>query len=361
MSSPTEHLRRDASGRCVGACALLLVAWMASGSLHATGLPLQVIHRIALPGAAPVTGIDFDASGAQAYVATGATVAAFDVASMRQTSTLPLPAAAAALAIDKQDGKGYAAIAAPAELVVFQLHPLRIESTIPMHDGAPSALLYAPSERALYVLSRAHSSIARWDVASDKRTGQVRLPGELGQMASNARGTLYVANAADNTIDVVDGHSMNSLGAIPASDCVGPTGLAMDPVGRRLFVSCRDGARTVIDTDLGFTFESFPAAKPGPTQMIFAMHPFGPNGWKGAAFSAGENDVLAALRMNAFINYSNGGTRALDGRCQAMALDVSAGQLWLAIARSSSAASNASIAARSVELQVLTPKEGAIP
>ncbi|OOG55008.1 hypothetical protein B0E47_09270 [Rhodanobacter sp. B05] len=334
---------------------------MVSGSLGATELPLRVSHRIAVPSAAPVSGIGFDATGAHAYVATGATVDALDVASARQTGTLQLPAAAVAMAIDPQDGKGYAAIAAPSELVVFQLHPLHIESTIPLRDGVPSALLYASSERALYVLSRASSTIARWDAASGKRTGQVRLSGKPGQMATNARGTLYVANTTGNAIDAVDEHGMNNLGAIPTKDCVGPTGLAMDPIGRRLFVSCQDGARTVIDTDLGFTFESFPAGTPGPSQMIFAMHPFGAGGWKGAAFNAGDNGELAALRMNAFVNYSAGGTYALDGKVQAIALNAPAGQLWLALDRPRPTTTDANAPAEHAELLVLTPSEGCTP
>lgn len=361
MNPRTRHSHRGASGRWLGARALLLTVWMVSGSLHATGLPLKVVHRLTVSGSAPVTGIGFDASGARAYVAAGSTVNAFDVASFRQVGTLRLPAAAVAMAIDKQVGKGYAAIAAPAELVVFQLHPLRIEATIPLRDAAPSALHYASSERALYVLSSASSSVARWDLASGKRTGQIQLRGELGQMATNARGTLYVVNTAGNAIDVVDGRSMSKLGAIPVSDCIGPTGLAMDPVGRRLFVSCRDGARTVIDTDLGFTFESFPAGSPGSSQMVFAMHPFGSKSWKGGAFNAGDSGELAALRMNAFVNYSAGGTYALDEKCRALALNVSAGQLWLALGRSPTSATASSIAAQPADVLVLAFNAGATP
>lgn len=361
MNVLTEYVCRGASRRCVGACALLLIGSMVSGSLGATELPLHVIHRMEVPSMTPVSGIGFDAAGTQAYVATGAAVNAFDATPVRRTDTLQLPGAAVAMAIDQVGGKGYVAIASPAELVVFKLHPLHIESTIPLRDDVPSALLYASSEHALYVLSRASSTIARWDTASGKRTGQVRLPGTLGQMATGARGTLYVANTTGNAIDAVDEHGMNNLGAIPTKDCVGPTGLAMDPIGRRLFVSCQDGARAVIDTDLGFTFESFPAGTPGSSQMIFAMHPFGAGGWKGAAFSAGDNGELAGLRMNAFINYSAGGTYALGGKVQAMALNAPAGQLWLALAQPRSTTTHANAPADHVELLVLIPSEGATP
>ncbi|HZX70403.1 MAG TPA: hypothetical protein VFE77_06245 [Rhodanobacter sp.] len=361
MKGPTDCVCSEAISRCVGACALVLSGWMLSGSLRATELPLHVSHRMVVPSTTRVSGIGFDAAGAQAYLATGAAVTAFDATSFRQTDSLQLPAAAVAMAIDQEGSKGYAAIAAPAELVVFKLHPLHIESTIPLHDGVPAALLYASSEHALYVLSDASSTITRWDAASGKRSGQVRLSGALGQMATNARGTLYVANTTANAVDAVDEHSMKRLGAIPTKHCVGPTGLAMDPIGRRLFVSCQDGARTVIDTDMGFTFESFPTGTPGSSQMVFAMHPFGAGGWKGAAFNAGGNGELAGLRMNAFVNYSAGGTYALDGKVQAIALNVPAGQLWLALARPQSTTTEANAPAQHVELLVLTPSKGPTP
>lgn len=312
-----------------------LIACVCCGVAAAGTLPLQVTKRIEIAGADPVQAIASGPGGVQVYVASGRAIRVYDVASGRLTGTLPLPSPVVDMTADASGGVGYAALTAPARVVVFGLQPLRIRSTMALPDGTPSALLLDAAAHALYVESSRASSLARFDTSSGKRVAALRLDGTLQQMATDGRGTLYVANMNHNAIDTVDTARMTRTSAIPLQGCTQPTGLSMDPVGRRLFVACRDGARAVVDTDMGFTFESLHADVPGAMRTVFGFHPFGAGGWKGGAFSAGEASQLTAIRMNAFINYSAAGSYPLHGTCQALALDGAGRGLWLAVAQSS--------------------------
>ncbi|MGH8300534.1 MAG: YncE family protein, partial [Steroidobacteraceae bacterium] len=151
-------------------------------------------------------------------------------------------------------------------------------------------------------------------------------------IAGDGRGTLYVANGATDAIDVIDTGKMTAVGSIPTPDCHAPTGLALDRVGRRLFVACGNGTALVIDTDMGFAFEQLPIQKGTALRTLFAFRPGGPGDWKGGAFIAGDGPELDAIRMNAFISYTSGGSMPLPGRATAMAVSPSAEELWIALA-----------------------------
>lgn len=333
-----------------------LIACLCCGSAAAAALPLQVTRRIAVAGTDGVRAIVPGLDGAQVYVASGREIRVYDVASGQLAGTLPLPAPVVDMTVDTGAGVGYAALASPAKVEVFGLHPLRIRSAITLTDGAPSSLLLDAGAHALYVESEAAGSLAKFDTTGGQRVAALRLDGALRQMAVDGRGTLYVANMSHTALDAVDTAHMTAIGSIPLQDCKQPTGLAMDPVGRRLFVSCTDGGRPVIDTDMGFTFEHLHTDVPGSMRTVFGFHPFGADGWKGGAFSAGDASQITAIRMNAFINYSAAGTYPLGGISQALALAPNGRGLWLAVAHTSGK-SNSTIGP--VELWLLTTAAGA--
>lgn len=342
------------------ACALRSLCWLTAclccGSAAAAALPLQVTQRITVAGADSVRAIVPGPGGTQVYVASGREIRAYDVASGQLAGTLSLPASVVDMTADAGAGVGYAALASPAKVAVFGLHPLRIRSTITLTDGAPSSLLLDAGAHTLYVESEAAGSLAKFDTTNGRRVAALRLDGALQQMAVDGRGTLYVANMSHAALDAVDTSNMTAIGTIPLQDCKQPTGLAMDPVGRRLFVACTDGGRPVIDTDMGFTFEHLHTDVPGSMRTVFGFHPFGADGWKAGAFSAGNASQLTAIRMNAFINYSTAGTYPLDGTSQALALAPNGRGLWLAVAHTSGK-SNSTIGP--VELWLLMTAPGA--
>ncbi|HEY7890213.1 MAG TPA: hypothetical protein VIC29_18480 [Steroidobacteraceae bacterium] len=309
-------------------------AAVAAGFPAAAGtLPFAITHRIEVTGGSPIAALAFAPDGRQAYAAAGDELRSFDVATGEPGAVVQARGQLVGLATSSEGGGSlYAAVRAPARLLVLSLHPLRIRADDPIRSGAPSALLYELGEHALYVESRSGHSVARLDSGDGKTIGVARLQGDLAQMAGDGRGTLYVANPAGDTIDVIATDKMRFTGAIPTPNCHAPTGLDLDPVGRRLFVACGNGTALVIDTDMGFAFEQLPIQKGAPLRTVFTFHPGGPNGWKGGAFIAGDGPVLDAIRMNAFISYTSAGSMPLSGPATALAVSPAGGQLWIALA-----------------------------
>ena len=316
-----------------GTLAVTAAALAATVTAAAGPLPFGVAHRIDLADGSPVTALAFAADGKLAYAAVGDELHGFEVATAAPEAIVKAPGPVVGLASSSEAGGTlYAAIGTPARLLFLNGHPLRVRSSVAVGGSAPSGLLYEPGEHALYVESRAGHSVTRLDSRGGKMIAVAHLRGDLAQMAADGRGTLYVADTGADAIHVIDTGKMTAIGAIPTPDCHAPTGLALDPVGRRLFVACGNGTALVIDTDMGFAFEQLPIQKGTALRTVFAFHPGGSGGWKGGAFIAGDGPGLDAIRMNAFISYASGGSMPLPGRATALAVSPSAEQLWIAVA-----------------------------
>lgn len=317
------------------AAAILLAAATFGPSLAAAAgaFPYRVLHRISLEGAGAAPAVAFGPAGKHFYAAVGQELRSYDAVSAQPGAGMKLPGAAVAIAAStRDDGVLYVATRAPARLLILAVNPLRIRSSIGLRGGAPSALLYDDVADALYLESAAGRAVTRLDPKTGRPLGTVRLTGRLTQMAGNGRGTLYVADAAGDDLEVIAGAAMKRLGAIPLSRCTAPTGLAMDPVGRRLFVACGNGVALVVDEEMGFAFERLPIERASDLRLVFALHPLGAGGWKGGVFMAGDGPALDAIQMKAFISYVGGGSLPLDGRCTALAVSAAARRLVVALA-----------------------------
>ena len=350
------------TARMARASALALAAAALAVNVPAAGgtLPFIVAHRIVLTGSSPVGSLAFAPDGKLAYAAAGDTVRSLEVATGTPVDVVKLPGQVVGLAASSDEGGTvYVAVRAPAQLVFLSMHPLRIRASVPIRGGAPTALLYEPGEHSLYVESGSGHSVTRLDSGNGKTVAVVHLQGDLEQMAGDGRGTVYVANAASDAIDVLATGNMTSLGGIPTPDCHAPTGLDLDPVGRRLFVACSNGTALVIDTDMGFAFEQLPIQKGTGLRTVFAFHPNGPGGWKGGAFIAGDGPELDAIRMNAFISYTGAGALRLPGRATAFAVSPAAGQIWIALAPTDGAVSANEARQSGVEILPLAARGGA--
>lgn len=296
----------------------------------ANGFPYRVVRRIELPAAGPVQALLFDPQTQRIYAAEGRQIRAYSTGGALLGVHRRLDGTVSALA-ENAAGEIIAAVRAPAQIVFLAPQTLAVERRRMLESGPPAALLYDREARMLFLESRSQHRIERLDPVSGKPLGQVRLAGVLGQMAGNGRGTLYVANSTRNALEVIDARTMRDTGSIALQRCRSPRGLAMDRVGRRLFVGCANSRALIVDADLGFTFVRLPIAHGAGLRAAFAFHPLGAHGWKGGAFFAGDA-AAAAIQMQSFVRYRKQGQLPLGGRCTALALAAPAAQLWLALA-----------------------------
>ena len=292
--------------------------------------PYSVLRRIELTSAGRITALLFDPNEHAVYLAQGRSVRAYPVGGFQPVIRRRLAGDVSALAQDAA-GDIIAAVRHPAQLVFLAPRTLRVMRRRALGSLVPAALLYDRQANMLFLAGQARGLVERLDPASGTLLGRVRLGGVVGQMAGNGRGTLYVANPAHDALDVIDAHRMRYAGSIPLGGCHEPHGLAMDTIGRRLFVACANGRALVVDADLGFTFKRFAIPPSAGQQVSFGFHPLGSRRWKGGVFICGDAAVTA-IQMQAFVRYRLHGLLPLSGPCSAMVLAAPAGELWLALA-----------------------------
>ena len=320
------HMRGGLTTLTVGLLLLGVQRPAAAGG----GFPFQLVRRMTLPGAGPIHALLFDPYTREIYAAQGRRIEVYALSGARLAAQRRLAGTVSALA---RNGAGeiVAAVRAPAQLVFLSARTLTVEHRHLLDSAPPTALFYDRGTNMLFLERRSDGSIVRVDPASGRLIGRVRLLGVLGQMAGNGRGTLYVADAAHDVLEVIDARDMRAEGSIALRRCRAPSGLAMDTIGRRLFVGCANARALIVDADLGFTFVRLPIPGGRQLQVAFAFHPLGAHGWKGGAFFAGTAAV-AAVQMQAFVRYREHGQLPLPTRSTALALAAPAGELWLALA-----------------------------
>lgn len=222
---------------------------------------------------------------------------------------------------------GYASDAS-GHVIAFSLTEMKLTTKITLEAPGATSLCYDVEAGTVEAVS-AGGSMTSIDAETHKIVKAGRLSTGTGQIACGNMGHVYVADPAANVVHVLNHNTMQDDGDYPMKSGTGPTGLALDTKGRRLFVGCENGTIEVIDTDAGFTFIELKGGS-GAAHETFAWLPQGNGGWKAAAFVAQTDGTLTAIRMNAYINYSIGGRYHLKPGLGAVAFDSQTHHLYIA-------------------------------
>lgn len=314
------------------ACLAALVS--APGRAHGApgGWSYQVHATYRIAGDPAFGGIALDAAARRIYVAHGRVVSVLDADTGAPDGTLSLGFPAGSVAVLRGAGVGVVAARAGDELAIFGLADLRLRHSLRLRGAGPYLLAYAAGARRLFAASTRAGVVQALDPRTGRIGASLKLPAPLEAMAANGYGELFVAAEprGDSVVHVVATRRPKFLGDFPVGDCEGAMALAIDPVGRRLFVPCANGNLAVIDADVGMTFARLAVGK-GVPAAVFTFDPQGRGGWRGAAFVASAGGRLTAVRMNSFVHYSQGlGVPTVPG-VRAIAFDAQTHTLLLAV------------------------------
>jgi DNA-binding beta-propeller fold protein YncE len=154
---------------------------------------------------------------------------------------------------------------ADGSLRVFDGETYRPSARIALHEDADS-IGYDPSTHDLYVdnggkgAGEAHSFVSVVDTTSNRHLADIEIPSStLEAMALDAyRPRLYVNDAADNTVVVVDRWTRKPIATWPVTLGEKNVAIALDEPHERLFVGCRSGKVVVFNSTTGRELSAFP-------------------------------------------------------------------------------------------------------
>ncbi|WP_347156514.1 beta-propeller fold lactonase family protein [Pontibacter chitinilyticus] len=159
-------------------------------------------------------------------------------------------------------------------------------SKVPLQNEAYTCLL-SPDKRALYISLWGGDKVVVYDTAAEKITDEIATGNHPNEMVQSKNGRyLFVANANDNSVSVIDTRARKVLETISASlyptTLTGSTtnALALSPDGRTLYIANADNNCLAV----------FDVATPGKSQA----KGFIPTGWYPTNLKTLKNKILVA-------------------------------------------------------------------
>ncbi|HVC18668.1 MAG TPA: YncE family protein [Vicinamibacterales bacterium] len=161
------------------------------------------------------------------------------------------------------------------ELRIYDGTTYRLLTSVTLKVDTDS-IAYDASTHDLYVVNGggdAHESsslISVIDTTAGRKVADIRVEGRTLEAMALARGgaAMYVNNAADNQVDVIDRRTRKVTAVWPVTSCTHNVAMALDGPSHRLFVACRSGAMAVLDTRTGHELQTLPIGK-GVDDLIF--------------------------------------------------------------------------------------------
>ncbi len=237
----------------------LLCLWcllLSSFALHAQHYAVST--RIPFPG--QQTYWDYllaDAPSRHLYVTHGNEVLVLDVDSAKRIAIIPNLKRVHGVAIARELGKGYISDGGDDAVVVFDLQTNTVQQKIKV-GNAPDAVLYEPTRKRVYAFNAHSHNASVIDGETERVLATVPLPGIPEFSATDGQGNVFVNIESKNSLVRLDADGMKVRNEWSLAPCEGPSGLAMDVTGRRLFSVCDNKWMIVTDAGSGKRIAQIP-------------------------------------------------------------------------------------------------------
>ncbi len=128
---------------------------------------------------------------------------------------------------------------------------------------------YDPKTKYLYVdngggdVHQTYSMLSVVDTTAGKKIADIKIDGDTLEAMALETSTpkLYVNNKAKNQVDVVDREKRALVASWPVTKCKTNVAMAFDEANHRLFIACRSGQISVLDTQSGKEITALPITK----------------------------------------------------------------------------------------------------
>jgi DNA-binding beta-propeller fold protein YncE len=154
------------------------------------------------------------------------------------------------------------------DLKIFDGKTYALLSSVKLLEDADS-IGYDPKTKYLYIdngggdVHETYSMLSVVDTTAGKKLADIKIDGDTLEAMSleSSSPKLYVNNKAKNQVDVVDREKRALLTSWPVTKCKTNVAMAFDESNHRLFIACRSGQISVLDTESGKEVTALPITK----------------------------------------------------------------------------------------------------
>src|SRR5213080_3257616 len=154
------------------------------------------------------------------------------------------------------------------DLKIFDGKSYRLLSSVKLLEDADS-IGYDAATKYLYIdngggdVHQTYSMLSVVDTTAGKKLADIKIDGDtLEAMAlEKLSPKIYINNKAKNQVDVVDRDKRELIASWPVTKCKTNVAMGFDEADHRLFVACRSGQISVLDTQTGKEVTTLPITK----------------------------------------------------------------------------------------------------
>ena len=154
------------------------------------------------------------------------------------------------VALDNAGKFGYISDGGGNAVVVFDRATLATVATIPAGTG-PDAIVFEPATQTVWAFNGRSKDATVIDAATQKVIATIPLPGKPEFAVVDGKGTVFVNIEDKSELVRLDAKTNKLTAEWPITGCEGPSGLAFDIAGGRLFSACDNKKMAVTDAKTG--------------------------------------------------------------------------------------------------------------
>lgn len=261
-----------------------------------------------------------DASNHHLYVTRGNVVLILDLDSGKEITSIANLKRVHGVALAHELNKGFISDGGDNAIVVFDLKSNRVTNKIKV-GNAPDAVLYEPTKKRVYAFNAHSHSASVIDAESEKIVATIPLNGIPEFAATDGRGNVFVNIEDKSSLVRFDSDGTKVQNEWPLAPCKGPSGLAMDAQGRRLFSVCDNKFMIVTDAETGKQIAQIPVGVE-PDAAIYDVE-------RKLVFSSNCDGTLTVVKQESPDKYTVVQTLKTEREARTMALDPVSHKLFL--------------------------------
>jgi DNA-binding beta-propeller fold protein YncE len=268
---------------CVSAVALV-------GHLNAAGTGYHILNEIKIGGEGGWDYLTVDSAARRLYVSHATHVVVVDIDKHTVVGDIPDTPGVHGIALAPELGKGFISNGRGNNITIFDMKTLKTTGTVTAEMN-PDDICYDRGSQRVFAFNGRSRSATVIDAKSGMAAATIPLPGKPEFSVADGKGHVYTNIEDTSEIVEIDAAGAKVLKKYALTGCEGPSGMAMDLKGRRIFSVCGNRVMAISDPDKG-TVISTPAIGAGPDGVVF-------DPGNGYAISSNGDGTLTIVQQSA--------------------------------------------------------------
>lgn len=240
------------------ACWLALFAVFATARAATDGY--QLLTTISIPGDYGWDYLTADSEGRRLYVSHDKEVVVIDLDSGTIVGKIP-GSDVHGIAIVRDLGRGFISATDPGSVTIFDLKTLAVIGKVTVGED-PNAIFFDHKTKRIFTIDRGSKRVSAIDPKTNKVAGSVEgLGGRTEHAVSDDAGHIFVNMQDLGTLLRIDAEALKVTDTWKLAPCGQPSSMDIDRAHQRIFIGCRSGVMTVVNSVTGRIVDTQPIGR----------------------------------------------------------------------------------------------------